>query len=447
MRKIISTFTVFALALGIISCQHDVETDVKVTEYGSPTTRGISIPISESGWFDWENVNKIEVRNGEPLALPWIAGSNTTLPEDFLNDYYQEDGWTLIYNDFMDLEDNNMFMLYNVPRGLLRIFYYSRGVIDYGDNLFFALGLSQNSLTLINNNIPWSSSATTDGIYTPDKNYVIAPAIYQKSLNGFGPDRWSVAEFDLSYYYNYPSNTYANLILYSTQISNLNATGFINGQIEGTMVSEAQYSTPGSKFNVGQTALDFGKVVTDKKFLDTFFKKDDSSENKTRVIAALPAIEMGAKALSAIIGGIMSKPQPQLEGFVSNFSSKLSAEISLSGTITRQFNPVSKYFNIPGASAPLDGQYPDMETKFGVWYLEKVPEVYYNENRYTYVYTVNKTRYTQLYTDTRIWTKELINVKLNPEIEKEYEITDLSCGLFFDVTSNIYEWSLPLQVY
>ncbi|MCD8102488.1 MAG: hypothetical protein LUE26_07985, partial [Alistipes sp.] len=316
----------------------------------------------------------------------------------------------------------------------------------YGDNLFFALGFSQNSLNLINNNIPWSTSATTDKIYTPNKNYVIAPAIYQHSLNGFGPDRWSVAEFDLSYYYNYPSNTYANLLLYSTQISNLNASGFINDQIEGTMVSEAQYSSPGNKFNVGKTALDFGKVVTDKKFLDAFFKKDNSSENKTRAIAALPAIEMGAKALSAIIGGIMSKPQPQLEGFVSNFSSKLSAEVSLSGTITKQFNPVAKYFNIPGASAPLDGQYPDIDTKFGVWYLEEVPILYYHRTRYTYIYRINKTKYQEIYTDNLIRINEGIKIKLNPAIEKQYEIYDFSCGIFFE-DSRIYEVSIPLENY
>lgn len=382
------------IAIAFQACSKELpEISVDVQEDNAmPLTKAI---VPEE--FDWETADWMPTPPGQALIpVPW--GNQGSISGfyglDVVHDYLKIDGWKLIYSTFRDYGEELIdpyFVLYNVYRGTLRIYFFLTnpyiGPSTYLQDAIAINSLSGYSTTLLrylNNEI--IDAGETISIYSQ---------IQPKMPSGGAPlaaRRWYMLEYEMAYDPNIQNYT-------SDQI---NLTWFLNYlnvsaiQLNGTANSEI-YGTVGGTNNflsdingkLGKGALSIIGLGT----LDKLTVNKESGENKLKLNKAVfKSIVSGIeKAVSSFSSGVPGIAIDFLNSvFGGNSSSgqstvslKSNATIELSGTSTEHgavsSTPID--IKIPGTqiSASASGYIPLYNQPMGVFHWKGNVSVTVNE--------------------------------------------------------------------
>ena len=356
--------------------------DSQIETISSIETRAVRPQI-----FDWENSDYMPTPIGQPeISVPWIGqgslASSYTL--DVINDHRVADGWRLLYSTFTDKGDaplnNPYFILYNVYRGLMRVYLYiNTPFVTTSSYLQDCLSVSTNrdDIKLLN----FMGTEIVDGSSSRKSYQQIQPA----PINGGSPlatNRWYMFQYELAYDPKIRSIPYNDIHLVWNanyiDVSSISLGGDIQGTIKGVIGEQSEGSIlqaiekDGVKIGTGALAL-VGKDVLDK------YKTNDDGNNTIGLPKSLfkgiydgvkkattnfpSGISSGITNLfSAIIGGARSTATP--------ISLNINAQISLTGTKTSTgalpSTPIDVY--MPGTKIPSDakGQIPLINNPLGI---------------------------------------------------------------------------------
>lgn len=190
--------------------------------------------------LDWETANFMPTPPGTSILVPWGSGSNQTFSPDLALDYKATDGWVLVYNTFNTtaLSNPKQFMLYNKYRGLLRLYLYlDPNTPNPSSNITHSLSLSSTggaTSSILN-------FAGKDVIDISAPNTTTVSEIQQYQIIATGS--WYVFQFEMAYDPTISNFSYQNLNLLwsagSTNITEANLAGSINGSLKGTIGTPA----------------------------------------------------------------------------------------------------------------------------------------------------------------------------------------------------------------
>lgn len=156
---------------------------------------------------------------GQPqIPMPWGGqGSISSFYGlDVMYDYKKVDGWRMVYSTFRDYGEELVdpyFMLYNVYRGTLRIYFYLTSSFA-GTSSYLIDNLSLRKISGINSNI---LNYLGSDIVDTDVNLSMFSQIQPKMPDGGSPlvsRRWYMIEYELAYDPNI-SNLSSNQVLFT----------------------------------------------------------------------------------------------------------------------------------------------------------------------------------------------------------------------------------------
>ena len=153
--------------------------------------------------FDWETADWMPTPPGQALIpVPWTGqGSlNAFYGLDVVNDYKRVDGWRLVYSSFRHSGEELIdpyFMLYNVYRGTLRIYFYI--TTPYiGTSTYL-----QDSMSISATNGASSTILNYLGEISDPSNVITSfKQIQPKMLDGGAPlagRRWYMMQYEMAY--------------------------------------------------------------------------------------------------------------------------------------------------------------------------------------------------------------------------------------------------------
>ena len=379
---------------------------------------------------NWENLTQVVLSNGGREDLPWVDGTSGALPTDIAKNIKKEDGWKILFHTFTGLNENskkNYLCFYNELTGLLKVFYFSE--VDNNSNSGFLWQFKTSGdikSSLIPDDDYFSESMNSSNKFSE---------IYLSPLTENGAKGvmrgWNAFQIELPY-----SNDYSNLYFVITginkEITNYNFTGDFSSTTKGTIVQTN--TIDGSKSN--GVANSFGEKA--KGFINGLGGAAKVGSLVKDAIAGIAtggyglAIKTGLKFVTKAISafGKSNTPTP----ITQDVSLKTQGKITLSGTgesvNTAQITSLS---NIPLY------QYNNLQF-LGLWNLEKAPEVVYE--RYSMFvgeldseeYFPNKGSMYYISNGTIVspYVREgLVNVKINPAIEKYIVRKNIETSLFY----------------
>jgi hypothetical protein len=216
-----------------------IKVDNKVSQAGVPT-----YPL------DWELLDYMPTPPGTPtVVVPWGSGASSQFTKEMANDYHKADGWVLVYNTFntTSAPDNWYFMLYNVYRGVLRMYYYVPSTANYIP--------SANIIHML----------STEGSYAPNSvilnyakdivdiatNYTTASTVEQWQV---ARSTWYIFEYELAYDQNMSNQNFNSFSfkwpVRSGQITNVNINGQVSASLTGTISLPGSNLTISPSFNI-----------------------------------------------------------------------------------------------------------------------------------------------------------------------------------------------------
>jgi hypothetical protein len=354
-------------ALLLFSCKKELKIS-SVTIPENHSTDGVPIPP-----LDWENIDFMPMPPGTFIVhTPWGSGSSNTIPAEMLDDYSSADGWRLVYNTFntTTLPGSYYFMLYNVYRGILRLYFYVPPTANYepSDNLVHTLSVQKS----------YAPSSPMMNFAGQRVVNLITNASFASSIEEarMGPDTWYAMEYELAYDKNMSSQNFNSLILdwncEAHNITNIKLGGTISGTIVGSI------SLPGTNFTLSPTV------------------NIDNKRGNITIAGSGGADKLKPTLGDAIVGGIKSAITSGLKGLFNNAINaifkkdedtppdenvhlKLEASISLQGTATDEFLITSPIFAVPGYNQTNTvGYIPGYNQPLGVFYLSNRPTIRYH---------------------------------------------------------------------
>ena len=352
--------------------------------------------------FNWETANYIPVPAGHSqIPVPWGSTANTAFSQDVLTDYKKSDGWVMVYNLFntSTFPTPGYFMLYNRYRGLLRIYYYQNPSTPIPSNYIthhVYLGGSSPTTSILNfaGNDIVNLSANLATVSQPQPYQII-------SSGG-----WYSAEFEMAYDKNIGSKQYSQALLNwainSTNITQVNLDGSINGSLEGTI------QTPASKPNLLDALVKGAFFATGAAVLSnnpTLFPKIIQDAIKGSITSGLQGAVKNT--FSAIFGGSSGNTQ--------QVHLTVNADIKLQGNETNNSQEVNNQMYIPGTAnnQTAPGMSPGYNSPLGVFNLDNVPIVNKTTTK-TLVTNPNGTYYR--YENTYTIQSSSINISYNPAV-------------------------------
>jgi hypothetical protein len=341
-----------------------------------PAAIGINNALTQAGTptfpLDWETIDFMPTPPGTPtVVVPWGSGASSQFTKEMSNDFRKADGWTLVYNTFntTNTPDNWYFMLYNVYRGLLRLYYYVPANTNFISSANIVHMLSTEGAYATNS--PILNFAGKD-VVKADTNYTTTSMVEQWQV---ARGTWYILQYELAYDQNMSSQNYNTFSfkwpVRSTQVTNV----FINGIGSGTLTGSI--SVPGSNLTVAPS-----------------FNIDGSTNNSTTITVngASDADKLkptlGTTIVNAIKGGLTSG----ITGVVKNVLSglfkksdapaeqsvnlKLQAKIDLKGTLTSDYLITAPSFAIPGyPQSNTPGILPAYGNPLGIFYITNKPNL------------------------------------------------------------------------
>lgn len=375
------------------------------------------------------------------VALPWIpaGGKSQLIPTDWRNDHYTEDGWRLIYNTF-EKPDNHypFFAIYNIYRGVIRFFFYPYGVdIDINDMVFILKTGEEDETNLLNFEIPFAEAM--ENKYSTPLIQKVPNIDLQGTKNIVQSECWYAAEFELSYDPTIENiNSDLQLTIGGADISKVS----LNGQYEDVTGDITNIPIRGSSF-LGNFSTTETSTVADVIINDLNDAKGDKPGFYNQLLDKLQQAAGNTKTQSVedVVNDILSQEVNWTTNPISNFLSNivggntqnneakvdlsLKSVISFEGSILSNSALITKEdFNIPTTNYNYGmGQYiPAYDKTLGVWTIDKTPQVTSNVKVFhnglgfeglecVHKYSLNPNSF---------------NIVLNPEIEDEFIIKDVT---------------------
>jgi len=338
--------------------------------------------------FDWETADWMPTPPGQAqIPMPWGGQGSISAfyGSDIVYDFKKINGWRLVYSSFRDSGEELIdpyFMLYNIYRGTLRIYFYlTDPYIGTSTYLQDALVLSKSS-SVSTNLLNYLNGDIVDKNATVNSFSQIQP----KMPNGGAPlsgRRWYMIEYEMAYDPDIDNNISDQFYL----TWHLNYYNVDSLKLDGTSKSDI-YGTIGAPNNVLSDAVNTTKTglvsILGLNLMDNLTINDESGQNKiglnntvfkalkSGLTAAVNSFgsgipSMAVNVLSAIISGTSTTNPPTV-------SLKTDAEINLNGTSVSQgavsSTPID--FKIPGTDIPSDasGYVPLYNQPLGVFYLD-----------------------------------------------------------------------------
>jgi len=366
MRKITLSFCLFLQAtLLLTSCKKDI-----ASLSTTPTTAGTaSIPTFPLTW-EGVGVDVMPTPPGlETVYMPWASGSSRQFPAEMADDYKSADGWVLLYNTFntTTMQPNWFFMLYNVYRGTIRLYYY--------------VPASAN-ITLSNNITHTLAVEKSHAPSSPMMNFADRPVVDVNTNSSFAStlEQWQVSrstwyavQYELAYDQNLATQNFNTFDLNWTvgysSISALTATGTGTGTITGSI------SIPGTNLTLSPSYnyTNSGGNISISGASDA--TKLTPSLGTTLVNSLKGAITSGLSGIvSNLLGGIFKHSAEPTE----NVHLNINQTFNLSGTLVSPGLLTAPVFAVPGTDQSATvGFVPANNPKLGVWYISNRPKVKY----------------------------------------------------------------------
>lgn len=429
--------------------------------------------------FDWEKSDWMPTPPGQAqIPMPWGGQGSISAfyGADIVNDYRKQDGWRLVYSTFRDTGEELIdpyFMLYNVYRGTLRIYFYLTepyiGESTYlQDGLVVqrASGASSNILNYLGNNIvDISANSNTFSQVQP------------KMQDGGSPlagRRWYMIEYELAYDPNI-SNFTSDQIWLSWRLNYHNITAI---EMDGNMRTDI-YGTIGGQDNFLEDVLveslkDTGKEVgegvlsvTGLSLLDGWTEDEKTGENKLGLNKTVfKELLNGAKTavnslgsgipkiainlLSAVFGGSNSSSGSAVS-LKADTSINLEGELSSQGAVSS--TPID--FKIPGTEIASDasGYVPLYTDPLGVFYWSG-PNTIDIQETIVWWKQIDDIMWSGYYYDVRNYTIEVKNprdysagIVINPAVEEIADVTVMSQEILGKARFTGEMYSFPLIGY
>lgn len=370
------------IILVLLSCNKNTISET-VLDTGTPITKAV---VPET--FDWETADCMPTPNGQAdIPVPWgdqgsISGFYGL---DIVNDYKYIDGWRLLYSSFRDYGPELIdpyFMLYNVYRGTLRVYFYLTSQY-IGESTYLKDGLSLSCENGVTSNL---LNYLPGGVVDTNNNIITFSQLQPKMYTGGAPlagRRWYMMEYELAYD---PELDWLN----SEQLRFVWSLDYVNVteiMLEGNAKSEI-YGTIGGAGNFWQdVANSTGEGVLSVLGLDLLNHltvNSQTGENKiglsgtmfkglvNGITSVVNSIGSGTPSfvinfLSSVFGGKSNSSQPAV-------SLKSEVDINLQGNMTSygavSSTPIS--FIVPGTrfDSSVVGYVPLYDEPLGVFYWE-----------------------------------------------------------------------------
>lgn len=466
MKNLFKFCLILPIAIAMLSCSNVDSLPFNELVSDSVQTRSI---VPEE--FDWELADWMPTPSGQSLIpVPWGGQGSISgfYGLDVVNDYHKGDGWRMVYSTFRDYGEELVdpyFVLYNVYRGTLRIYFFLTNPY-LGESTYLHDVLTLNSVGGATSSVLNYLGAEIVDMST---NSTMFGQIQPKMLNGSAPlasRRWYMMEYEMAYDPNITN-------LSSNQISLnwcLNYYNIDSLALNGTIVGDIYGTIGGSDNFISDAQSTLGKGVLSIAGLGTLEKltiNKETGENK---------IGLNKSAFKSIVSGInnaMSSSASNLPGIMLKFlnsvfggsdessgkivSMKSNSSIKFTGTVVSHgavsSTPID--FKIPGTSISLDssGYCPLYNEPLGVFFWKGGVTVAINETVRTTIepddimgtgnYKVKHytaTDYQQDYSEYVVINPALSKIAdVSVIAQKVYAVTDNSTLLEFPLTGTVYD--------
>jgi len=326
--------------------------------------------------FDWETVDWMPTPAGQTkISVPWEGQGSLVGAYDYsiVMDHKSSDGWKLLYSTFRSTGTepvvNPYFVLYNVYRGLMRIYFYVT------ESYLVPSSYIQDYISIE------SSGVTTDllDFLTGDRVNPLTDKksfcqIQPKPLHGgapFASNRWYMFEYELAYDPDIKSVSDARLA-WRVDFVNVNTLAFSGtetSEINGIIGASSTTSTNPMKDKMASTikdATNIGGVVTvlGENFLTEMLDNPTTYENKIGLpTSQFKEIYTFVKDVaSSFSGGLVSSALNFFSAIIGGSSSsgktpitlKANSEFKIAGTAedTYSFPSMPISWLIPGTVIP-----------------------------------------------------------------------------------------------
>ena len=399
-------------------------------------------------WFDWEHVDWMPTPPGQArIPIPWngqgsLVGSYEL---DVVNDYKSIDGWRLLYSTFTsqaDIElENPYFILYNIYRGVLRLYFYiTDDIVTISDDIVSTVSLE-------------STSGETSNILNylaPNERYNISQytQIQPARKDGgapFGSNRWYMVEYELAYDPNLSnincSDIRLNFLFDYRYITSIQLSGSMQQEFTGTIGTGSpeinQAFTEGEKLitasGAGMIAFAGALGLEKAKGIPSVLYESLLSGVKSALSSFISGVPSSAVS---VINGIFGKTSGGSEPTPISISSE--AEFSLQGTNsgTGAFPSTSISIYIPGTDLQgAHGYIPYINEPLGVfcWAYSNLPvRITENIDRYRVEDDIMFSgTYTETHTRISLSQRDFLSeIVINPYLEEYADVSIELCELF-----------------
>ena len=361
-------------------------------------------------YTDWENYTTIRINGrSNPVALPWITGSENNIPYDITKQYKKEHGWEMAFCSLSNTATENIryFALYNKFSGTLRVFHFMLDPTEYGQEINYKVWMGRQ---LSGNNAPYYHSLEfgvptnhkfADGTLSPNANFIGQGADQSQSFLTWVTPYLRVTEmltpgwycFDLDMTGYIPQGTQwrefdddlkMSIVPVTRNVENITLRGSLAGDINGT------FDNPQTV--VQGTGNCLSGICSTLNMMNGMCSSSlGSAAQYTGVLqgSAVNGIAgkmgkgcfWGGLALGAavpilnLIGDALVDTEPEYTYIPGKIDMKLDAQLDLVGTITNYKSSKEAIFNVTldnvNTANGAEGQFGR-----GIWSLAEDPVVY-----------------------------------------------------------------------
>lgn len=350
------------LIVALYSCKKEVNRSSSIPVDNSQTKNSIT-PY----FFNWETTDYMPSPPGTFIPVPWASFTNQGFSQDIRYDYKSSDGWSLVYNTFSptSIVNPKSFVLYNKYRGLIRYYLYVDAYNAPTPSTYIT-----HSLKLEATNGATSSLLNYSGKDLINFNTNLTQVNRMIDYKVSATSGWYAFDFELAYDPAISTQIYENLNLRwsagSTNVTQVNVGGQINGTLKGTI------GTEGPPPNLLIPLAKGVATITGLAILDNnpnLFK----DKVKTAITSAINSGFQGAikNLFNGIFGGSTSNVQ--------QVNLNINSTITLTGTEISTSGLLDNVFVIPGISnsQTAPGYTPLYNSSLGVFNISNKPNIKY----------------------------------------------------------------------
>lgn len=459
-KQIYNGLLILSLSLAGFSCSNDItEPDLE--------TNDVETRASSDNSFDLDNIvdSKIPMKNLNgnvvQIRVPWdLEGSNDGVPIEWIDLNIKQDkskrmytrakGWELIYSNVNEADAYKYIGLYNKYQGVLRFFVYifSSTVNQGSSDSFWGLSINKSS-SLLNFNSEYAEAQD-------QKNSILSVVTssigtFQNSkfqTLGLQNAKWYAFEVECAYDPLIKANTgyiftlMGRAVNKGTTVGNIGTNGTITGSIKSTAsqnnltFTNMFNKTNSSSITINQegvadvagTTIDNGITQKDSFFTGLWNNiKDNASSWITSGLQS--GAKKGIETILSSGGSVVANSLSGLfKGLIGSSNkeniSKVDLDVKLKSTV--ELVNESTLIGFGDKRLQVAGTYsgdPIYDKPLGVWNLTKTPNIKIKSYTCNY-YPTRKSSYivgVKFYYEYSIENKL---ISLNPEIQKEFSITD-----------------------